>query len=61
MSVKLIYIYISRILSFVVQCVFCRFTWHFRNELTPEFNTMPAFNPKSTWKPPNCSRLLELF
>ena len=35
--------------------------WHFRNEPTPEFSTMPAFNPKSTWKPPNSSPRLELF
>ena len=43
---------------------FCRkihLKWHFRNEPTPEFSTMPAFNPKSTWKPPNGSPSLEIF
>ena len=38
-----------------------RLKWHFRNDPTPEFTTAPAFNPKSTWKPPNGSPSLELF
>ena len=37
-----------------------RLKWHFRNEPTPEFSTTPAFNPKSTWIPPNGSPSLEL-
>ena len=43
---------------------FCRKTglkWYFRNEHTHEFSTTPAFNPKSTWRPPNGSPSLELF
>ena len=36
-------------------CSKMRVKWHFRNEPTPEFSTTPAFNPKSTWKPPNGS------
>ena len=38
-----------------------RLKWHFRNKPTPEFSTTPAFNPKSTWKPPNSSPSLEHF
>ena len=43
---------------------FCRkmcLKWNFRNEPTPEFITTPAFNPKSTWKPPNVSPSLKPF
>ena len=42
-------------------CRKMRLKWHFRNDPTPEFTTAPAFNPKSTWKPPNGSPSLELF
>ena len=42
-------------------CRKMRLKWPFRNEPTPEFSITPAFNPKSTWKPPNGSPSLELF
>ena len=42
-------------------CRKMRLKWHFRNKPTPEFSTTPAFNPKSTWKPPNTSPSLEHF
>ena len=42
-------------------CRKMRLKWHFRHELTPEFSTTPAFNRKSTWKPPKGSPSLELF
>ena len=42
-------------------CLKMRLKWPFRNEPTPEFSITPAFNPKSTWKPPNGSPSLELF
>ena len=53
----------SRNLSNVLRgfAVKVRLKWHFRNKLTPEFSTKPAFNPKSTWKPPNGSPSLVLF
>ena len=37
------------------------FKWYFPNKATPEFSTTPAFNSKTTWKPPNGSPSLELF
>ena len=42
-------------------CRKMRLKWHFRNETTPGFSTTPAFNHKSTWKPPTGSPSLELF
>ena len=43
---------------------FCRrmgIKWHFRNENTSDFNNIPAFVPKSAWKPPTGHPNLELF
>ena len=66
MSAKFLHIYIytnepELKQDFEEFCRTVRLKWHFRNEPTPEFNTTPAFNPKSTWKPPNGSPGFELF
>ena len=38
-----------------------RSKWFFRNEPTPKFSEVPAFSPKSSWKPPNGHPYLEVF
>ena len=38
-----------------------RFKWNFRNEPTNNFNEIPAFRPKSGWKPPKGHASLEVF
>ena len=38
-----------------------RIKWHFRNEPSSEFSEVPAFSPKSTWKPPKGHPNLEVF
>ena len=38
-----------------------RTKWHFRNEPTSDFSNIPAFTPKSAWKPPKGHRNLEVF
>ena len=43
---------------------FCRrmcMKWFFRNEPTPQFSEVPAFSPKSSWKPPKGHPNLEVF
>ena len=35
--------------------------WFFRNEPTPQFSEVPAFSPKSSWKPPKGHPNLEVF
>ena len=37
----------------------CR--WHFRNEPSDDFSNVPAFRPKSQWKPPTGHPCVELF
>ena len=38
-----------------------RIKWHFRNEPTSDFSNIPAFAPKSAWKPPQDHPNLEVF
>ena len=38
-----------------------RIKWHFRNEPTSDFSNIPAFAPKSAWKPPKGHPNLEVF
>ena len=38
-----------------------RIKWHFRNEPTLDFSNIPAFAPKSAWKPPKGHPNLEVF
>ena len=38
-----------------------RIKWHFRNKPTSEFSNIPAFAPKSAWKPPKDHPNLEVF
>ena len=38
-----------------------RIKWHFRNEPSEKFSTMPAFRSKSSWKPPTGHPNLEVF
>ena len=33
-------------------CRCMRIKWHFRNESSDNFSEIPAFSPKSSWKPP---------
>ena len=43
---------------------FCRkmlIKWHFRNEITEDFSTIPIFPPKSNWTPPVGYPNLEMF
>ena len=35
--------------------------WHFKNELSENFSTIPAFPSKSSWKPPTGHLNLEVF
>ena len=35
--------------------------WHFRNEITEDFSTIPIFPPKSNWTPPVGYPNLEMF
>ena len=37
----------------------CR--WYFRNEPSDDFSNVPAFRPKSQWKPPTGHPCVELF
>ena len=37
----------------------CR--WHFRNEPSDNYMNVPAFRPKSQWKPPTGHPCVELF
>ena len=34
--------------------------WYFRNELLDSFGEVPAFKPKSLWKPTACHPCVEL-
>ena len=38
-----------------------RCKWYFRNELSDNFIEVPAFKPKSLWKPPASHPCVELF
>ena len=38
-----------------------RCKWYFRDEPSEEFSEIPAFKPKSTWKPPAGDQCVELF
>ena len=38
-----------------------RIKWHFRNESSENFSTMPAFRSNSSWKPPTGHPNLEVF
>ena len=38
-----------------------RCKWYFRNEPSNEFSEIPAFRPKSNWKPPAGHPYVELF
>ena len=38
-----------------------RCKWYFRDEPSPNFSEVPAFRPKSNWKPPPGYRCAELF
>ena len=38
-----------------------RIKWHFWNEPTSDFSNIPAFAPKSAWKPPKGRTNLEVF
>ena len=38
-----------------------RCKWYFRNEPSPNFSKVPAFRPKSNWKPPPGHPCVELF
>ena len=38
-----------------------RCKWYFRDEPSEEFSEIPAFRPKSTWKPPAGDPCVELF
>ena len=38
-----------------------RCKWYFRDEPSPNFSEVPAFRPKSNWKPPPGHRCAELF
>ena len=38
-----------------------RTKWIFRNESAPQFSKVPAFSPKSSWKPPKRHPNLEVF
>ena len=42
-------------------CHRMRIKWHFRNEPTSDFSNIPAFAPKSAWKPPKGHPNLEVF
>ena len=42
-------------------CRRMRIKWHFRNEPTLDFSNIPAFAPKSAWKPPKGHPNLEVF
>ena len=35
--------------------------WYFRDEPSPNFSEVPAFRPKSNWKPPPGHPCVELF
>ena len=38
-----------------------RIKWHFRNEPSENFNEIPSFRSKSSWKPPKGNPNLEMF
>ena len=38
-----------------------RYRWYFRNEPSDDFSNVPAFRPKSQWKPPTGHPCVELF
>ena len=38
-----------------------RCKWYFRDEPSPDFSEVPAFQPKSNWKPPPGHPCVELF
>ena len=38
-----------------------RCKWYFRDEPSNDFSEIPAFRPKSTWKPPASDSCVELF
>ena len=38
-----------------------RIKWHFRNEPSENFSTIPAFRSKTSWKPPTDHANLEVF
>ena len=42
-------------------CRRMRIKWHFRNEPSDNFSEIPAFRPKSSWKPPLGHPNLEVF
>ena len=42
-------------------CRRMRIKLHFWNETTPDFSNIPAFAPKSAWKPPKGHPNLEVF
>ena len=42
-------------------CRQMRIKWHFRNESSENFSTMPAFRSNSSWKPPTGHPNLEVF
>ena len=42
-------------------CKKMRIKWHFRNDLSEDFSQIPAYRPKSAWKPPIGHPNLEVF
>ena len=38
-----------------------RIKWYFRNEISEDFSEVPAFSPKSSWKPPQGYPNLEVY
>ena len=38
-----------------------RIKWYFRNEISENFSEVPAFSPKSSWKPPHGHPNLEVY
>ena len=42
-------------------CRKMRIKWHIRNDLSEDFSQIPAFRPKSAWKPPTGHPNLEVF
>ena len=38
-----------------------RIKWYFRNEISENFSEVPAFSPKSSWKPPQGHPNLEVY
>ena len=42
-------------------CRLMRIKWYFRNEISEGFSEVPAFSPKSSWKPPEGHPNLEVY